>query len=303
MRHNESTGTTPLQIHRARAAGGFVHWSAAAFGVVLLALSPIACGLDPDDSGWGGPPVEPVATIAGADGPIWLGAPPPAPTVDDDVLAGVARSVVGVRAHGCGPTSRGSGFAVAPGLVVGAAHVVTGASNVEIAWDADGDGESVTSPAVVVAFDPARDLVLLRSEALVPPLQIGRVRFGITGAVLGYPQGQELAVSPARIEHRVAASMDWGDGSARNVYLVAADVHKGQSGGPLIDRDGRALGVAFAATRGLGEIGFALSRDELVGFLVASGVDARKNYLGDIVVEAQPERLSETSSGECRIGR
>lgn len=244
----------------------------------------------------------PVATIAGTDGPVWLGAPPATVTVDDQVLADVASGVVGVRAHGCGPSSQGSAFAVAPGLLVGAAHVVTGASSVEIAWDAGGGGH-VTSPAVVVAFDTARDLVLLRSGAMVPPLQIGRVRFGITGAVLGYPQSEGLAVSPARIEHVVRASMDWGDGSARNVYLVAADVHKGQSGGPLIDRDGNVLGVAFAAAQGLGEIGFALSRNELVGFLVASGVDVRDNYLGDTVVEAQLEEFSEVSSGECRIGR
>lgn len=270
--------------------------------MALLAVALVACGPDLDDSGWGGPPIVPVATIAGTDGPVWLGAPPAAVTVDDKVLADVARGVVGVRAHGCGPSSHGSAFAVAPGLLVGAAHVVTGASSVEIGWDAGGDGGHVTSPAVVVAFDTARDLVLLRTDARVPPLQIGRVRFGITGAVLGYPQGDGLAVSPARIEHVVRASMDWGDGSARNVYLVAADVHKGQSGGPLIDRDGYVLGVAFAASQGLGEIGFALSRNELIGFLVASGIDTRDNYRGDTVIEARPEQLSEVSSGECRIG-
>lgn len=269
--------------------------------MALLAVALVACGPDLDDTGWGGPPIVPVATITGADGPVWLGAPPAAVTVDDKVLADVAKGVVGVRAHGCGPASHGSAFAVAPGLVVGAAHVVTGAPSVEIAWN--GDGEPAVSGAVVVGYDIGRDLVLLRSDAAVPPLKIGRVRFGITGAVLGYPQGEGLAVSPARIEHVVAASMDWGDGSKRSVYLVAADVHKGQSGGPLIDRDGYVVGVAFAATQGLGEIGFALSRSELLGFLISAGVDARVDYLGDMVVEAQPEKLSEVSNGECRIGR
>ena len=271
--------------------------------MALLAVTLVACGPDLDDTGWGGPPIVPVASIAGADGPVWLGAPPAAVTVDDNVLADVAKGVVAVRAHGCGPSSHGSAFAVAPGLVVGAAHVVTGASSVEIAWNGDGDGEPAVSGAAVVGYDTGRDLVLLRSDATVPPLQIGRVRFGITGAVLGYPQGEGLAVSPARIEHVVAASMDWGDGSKRNVYLVAADVRKGQSGGPLIDRDGHVLGVAFAASQGLGEIGFALSRSELLRFLISAGVDARVDYLGDTAIEAQPDELSEVSNGECRIGR
>lgn len=302
MSRTEAAGIATLRHHRAHATERFVAWSVRGLGVALLTVALVACGPDLDDSGRGGPPIVPVDSIVSADGPIWLGAPPAAVTVDDKVLADVARGVVGVRAHGCGPARHGSAFAVAPGLLVGAAHVVTGASSVEIAWDADGDGEHVTYPADIVAIDPARDLVLLRSDAMAPPLQIGRVRFGITGAVLGYPQGEGLAVSPARIETVVAASMDWSDGPARTVYLVAADVRRGQSGGPLIDRDGRALGVAFAASQGLGEIGFALSRSELLGFLAAAGVEAKADYLGDTVITAQPENLREVSSGECRIG-
>jgi S1-C subfamily serine protease len=216
--------------------------------------------------------------------------------VDDDVRAGV----VAVHAFGCGPVSHGSAFAIAPGLLVGAAHVVAGSSSVEIAWQAgDGDG-LVTSPADIVGFDPARDLVLLRSDAPVPPLRIEWVRFGATGAVLGYLHGDRLEVSPARIEHFVRASGLWGDEVERNVYFLAADIHRGQSGGPLVDRGG-VVGVAFAAARRSDDVGFALSRGELVDFLVSWGVDVQLDYLGDTVIRAQPASLSVASTGDCRL--
>lgn len=275
---------------------------AVGLGAVLLAGGLSSCGRDPDDSGRGGPPVEPVDFIDSADGPLWLGAPPDSAAVDDEVLAEVARSVVAVRAHGCGPISRGSAFAIAPGLLVGAAHVVTGASSIEIESAHAVNGEPAAAGAVVVGYDTARDLVLLRSSVEAPPLRIDRVRLGISGAVLGFRGSEGLVVSPARIEHSVSATGWWGDGTRRSLYLVAADVRSGQSGGPLIDRDGAVVGVAFASAQGPRHIGFALSRDELTGFLVSAGVDARVSYLGDTVITAQPERLEEVPHGECRIG-
>ncbi|MXZ14031.1 MAG: trypsin-like peptidase domain-containing protein [Acidimicrobiales bacterium] len=272
-----------------------VLWAARSFGAVLLVGAMVACAADPDDSGRGRSPVATVASIPSADGPVWLGAPPAAVTVDDGVLV----SVVSVHAFGCGPVSHGSGFAVASGLLVGSAHVVAGASSVEIAWNAGGD-ELVTASADIVGFDPERDLVLLRSDAAVPPLRIERVRYGSTAAVIGYLQGERLEVTPARIEHLVRASGLWGDGIGRNVYFLAADVQKGQSGGPLVDRGG-VVGVAFATATGPDDIGYALSRGELLGFLTSSGVDVGIDYRGDAVIHAQPASLGVTSSGDCRL--
>ncbi|WP_419945159.1 S1 family peptidase [Candidatus Poriferisodalis sp.] len=267
-----------------------------------MAVGLCSCGRDPDDSGRGEPAGEPVAFIETSDGPVWLGAPPASATVDDKVLADVARGVAAVRAVGCGPVSQGSAFAVAPGLLVGAAHVVTGAPSIEIEWAPGAGSELTVSTAAVVGYDTARDLVLLRSDAEMAPLRVDRVRLGISGAVIGYRQGQGLVVSPARIEHHLAAFGWWGEGTKRNVYLVAADVRTGQSGGPLIDRDGSVVGVAFASVQGPRDIAFALSRGELLGFLASAGVDVQLNYLGETVITAQPGRLEEAPHGECRIG-
>ena len=251
-----------------------------ALAALALGAAAAACAPDPDDSGRGGPPVERVSFIESADGPLWLGAPPAAAMIDEQVLGAAARSVVPLRAIGCGPASNGTAFAVAPGLLVAAAHVIAGATSVEIDWPASSAAEPSTHLAEVVAFEEARDLALLRTDARVPPLEIDRARLGATAVVLGYSDGAALEVSGARVEHYVSAGGLWGTGTRRHVYVLAASVHAGQSGAPLVDRQGRVVGVVFGAFRGPADIGFALSRAELLGFLVSSGIDARIDYTG-----------------------
>ena len=219
--------------------------------------------------------------------------------VSDDALAEAAKGIVAVRARGCGPVANGTAFAVAPGLLVGAAHVIAGASSIEIEWPTSGSGDASIYPIDVVGFSEARDLALLRTDAGVPPLGINRARLGATGAVLGYREGSALEASPARIEHYVRATGLWGSGTARSVYVLAANVRTGQSGAPLIDQDGNVVGVAFGTVRGPSEIGFALSRAEMVGFLVSAGIDARVDYLGRTVINARIGELSVTPNGEC----
>ncbi len=117
--------------------------------------------------------------------------------------------------------------------------------------------------------------------------------------MLGYPEGAALEVSPARIEHYVSARGLWGDGTRRRVYLLAADVRAGQSGAPLIDQQGNVVGVAFGRVRGPSGIGFAFSRDDLLSFLVSSGIDARIDHLGRTVVSAASAELRQVPNGAC----
>ena len=275
--------------------------SLVALCALMLAAACLGCAPDPDDAGSAGEPPEPVVPIDGVDGPLWLGAPPTALTIDDDALAEVARAVVRLRARGCGPASNGTAFAVAPGLLVGAAHVIAGASETEIDVAAGESGAAVTFPTEVVGYSESRDLALLRTAAPVPPLGIDRGRLGAIAAVLGYPEGSSLEASPARIEHYVSASGLWGDGTRRRVYVLAVDIRAGQSGAPVVDQHGSVVGVTFATVQGLADVGFALNRDELVGFLASSGVDARIDYLGRTVVRAKPEELREVANGTCAL--
>lgn len=268
---------------------------------VVLGVGAAACAPDPDDAGWAGAPREPVSFIEGSDGLLWLGAPPATLAIADDELAEVAHGVLPLRAIGCGAVSDGTAFAVAPGLMVGAAHVISGASKVEVDVPSGDAGTAVAYPVEVVGYSEEHDLALLRTDARVSPLSIDRARLGGLAAVLGYPEGAALEASPARIEHYVSASGLWSDGLRRRVYVLAVNVRAGQSGAPLVDPQGSVVGVAFATTSGPADIGFALSREELLGFLVTSGVDARIDYLGRTVVRAEPGKLRQVPNGVCAL--
>ena len=292
---------TPHIRTRTRARSASAVALCAGLYALMLASTLAGCAPDPDDAGRAGEPPEPVAHIEGVDGPVWVGAPPAALTISDETLAEVARAVVPLRAMGCAPVSNGTAFAIAPGLLIGAAHVIAGASAVEIDVVAGESATAVSFPVEVVGFSEARDLALLRTDAPLPALGVDRGRIGATAAVLGYPEGSRLEASPARIEHYVSASGLWGDGTRRRVYVLAVNVRAGQSGGPLVDHQGNVVGIAFATVRGPTDVGFALNRDELVGFLASSGVDARIDYLGRTVVRAQPEELREVPNGRCAL--
>lgn len=77
------------------------------------------------------------------------------PTIDTE---SVSTATLRVRADGCGPrTELGTGTSIGDGLVVTAAHVVAGATQVEVI-----DGRGDTLAADVVWFDPALDVAALR---------------------------------------------------------------------------------------------------------------------------------------------
>jgi S1-C subfamily serine protease len=117
-------------------------------------------------------------------------------------------------------------------------------------------------------FDSDRDLAVLRVTGLgLPPLPIGSAGVGTTGAVFGHPRGQdEVAVSPAIIRQEVAAvGRDLYDSHAirRQVFILAANLEPGDSGGGLVDSTGRVVGVAFAIAPDRPGTAYALTDDEL----------------------------------------
>ena len=105
------------------------------------------------------------------------------------------KSIVLVEGHACGQIQEGSGFVYpTPGLVITNAHVVAGEDQT-LVEDQDGN----THDAVVVAFDPVRDLAILRVDGLdAPALELGSADPGDLGAVFGHPRGGPLRAAPAR---------------------------------------------------------------------------------------------------------
>ncbi len=201
----------------------------------------------------GFPPVFAQLAPASA-GPVAL---PPSSALAAAVRAGAA-STVKVVGIGCGQIQEGSGFVVAPGLVVTNAHVIAGIARPTVQ---DGAG---SHPVTVVSFDPAYDLAVLRVPALteqplaLDPDQVGR---GTQAAVLGYPGGGGFTYVPAGVMATFEAQGRdiYGQGlTVRQVYEIQATVRPGNSGGPLILPDGRVIGVVFSRSTTDDHIGYAL---------------------------------------------
>lgn len=199
-------------------------------------------------------------------GPGNVGAPP-TNVLAPDVAARVGSSTVRVEGEACDQIQAGSGWVAGADLVVTNAHVVAGERNTRVETS---DGRRLS--ATVVAFDPGRDVAVLRVRNLrLFALPRADGSDGISGAVFGYPGGGPLEISPARIAETVdAAGTDiYRTGrTRREVFVVAADLAPGDSGGPLVDQRGRMVGVAFAIDPGEEGTAYALTRAEVDAVLV-----------------------------------
>jgi len=198
------------------------------------------------------------------------GPPPAASGLSDAVVRRVTASTVRVEGLACQRLQDGSGFAVAPDLVATNAHVVAGERRTNVFRP---DGRRLA--ATVVLFDSDRDLALLRVAGLgQAPLVVGSGRVGQSGAVFGHPEGvAEVVVAPAAVRQEVAATgRDLYDSrpTRRDVYILAANLHPGDSGGALVDSTGSVTGVAFAIAPDRPGTAYALATKELSAVLAAN---------------------------------
>lgn len=187
-------------------------------------------------------------------------------------------STVKIVGEGCGDIQEGSGFVVAPGVVVTNAHVVAGIAHPVV------EDEAGTHQTTVVSFDPSFDLAVLRVSGLDdPPLTLDpdSVDRGQQAVVLGYPGGGPFTAVPAGVMAAFEAEGRniYGQGlTLRDVYEIQAVVRPGNSGGPLIALDGQVIGVVFSRSTTNGDVGYALSS---TGVLPGGGGRARHGRRGD----------------------
>jgi S1-C subfamily serine protease len=188
----------------------------------------------------------------------------PAPTggLAADVYERVAPSIVKVESPVCDRIQEGSGYVVAPERVLTNAHVVAGGSETDV-LTADGRAHDAT----IIGFDPSRDVSLLRVPGLGRAPLAGDVgAVDGTGSVIGYPGGGPQTESPARIAEEIDArgtDIYRDDETTRRVYVLAAALHPGDSGAPLLDQDGDVVGLAFAVDPGDDATAYALTNAEV----------------------------------------
>jgi S1-C subfamily serine protease len=150
------------------------------------------------------------------------------------------------------------------GLVVTNAHVVAGVERPKVI---DANGRHSTT---VIWFNPDLDLAILRANNLAgSPLSLvdQTVTNGTQAAVLGYPGGGAFQADPAAtIDAFTATGRNiYGQESAtREIYSLKAEVISGNSGGPLVNKDGAVVGVVFARSVTYDQVGYALTMPQVV---------------------------------------
>ena len=180
----------------------------------------------------------------------------------------------------------GSGFLYDDrGHIVTNFHVIEGADEITVSFD-----QVECCPAEIVGLDPSTDLAVIRvrREDLPRPLALAdsnALRVGQFVVAIGNPFGLEQAMTFGIISAlgRVIQSPD-GRFVGEAIQTDAA-VNPGNSGGPLLDLNGRVVGVTsqiISPVRGSSGVGFGIPANtvaRVVEALIADGRYAHP-YLG-----------------------
>lgn len=192
--------------------------------------------------------------------------------------------------HAPGSTWTGSGFYVAPALLVTNAHVVDGAREMRVA---SFEGTFDAEPVIV---DHRNDLALVRARgAPAAPLMSFRAGHGpVLGESvhsLGYPLSGILGSGP-QVASGVVSGLLGPDDDLRLVQNTAP-IQPGSSGGPLLDEGGLVIGVASAS----------LVRGQNVNFAIRAALAATLVEVAGLTPTQEPQRPARSLVEIVREGR
>lgn len=184
----------------------------------------------------------------------------------------------------CASATTGTGFMVAPGLIITNDHVISECGRIEIVAN---DGRR---PATLVDAESTIDLALLRVYGL--PKNFAKVRsefpleLGEQVMVFGFPLSGALSSTGNFTIGNVSSLRGLRDAAGQ--IQITAPVQPGNSGGPIIDTKGQVVGVvrskldALKTARSIGDIpqnvNFGISLSVLVDFLEKNRVPFQTGY-------------------------
>jgi S1-C subfamily serine protease len=190
---------------------------------------------------------------------------------------------------GGGGEATGSGFVVdKEGTIVTNAHVVGDAEDVQVRFKEDGD----LVDAKVVGKDPSTDVAVLKvdpSDADLQPLPLGSsgdAQVGDAVVAIGNPFGYTRSVTTGIVSAKQRQITAPNGFSIENVIQTDAAINPGNSGGPLLDADGRVIGInsqiATGGSQGSVGIGFAVPIDTVKDLLptLKQGEEVERAYIG-----------------------
>jgi S1-C subfamily serine protease len=216
---------------------------------------------------------------------------PAALSMDEQVNVGVYsavnRSVVNITtADGVGmfggemETGSGSGFLIdEQGHVLTNYHVVEGAEALQVTLH-----DGTTQEAEVVGVDPSNDVAVLRigrvDASVATPLEMGDSAGLVVGQkvlAVGNPFGLERTLTTGIISALDRSMRAKNGRQIKGIIQTDAAINPGNSGGPLLDSQGRVIGMTTAIISQVGQsagIGFAIpvgAIKRILGSLIENG--------------------------------
>jgi len=210
-----------------------------------------------------------------------------------------SESVVSIKAQ----MSRGTGVILTQdGYIVTCNHVLQGCNTIKV-----GQGEK-TYNAKIVGTDPYNDVALLKAEKCeFKPIEMTdseKLNVGQYVIALANPfnRNQPTATS-GMITSTKSTIKGWrGSTAMENVIATDAQLNPGFSGGPLIDVQGRLIGIntAYVWQRG---IAIPANKVKAIADRLMTGKIAQRGYLGIIAnTVAIPEEIAEQAGLEQETG-
>jgi serine protease Do len=232
---------------------------------------------------------SPAATDPVGNGTIVAVTPAPAASTTGDPVVDVATrvspAVVTITASGVssgfGPfnmpaTGVGSGVIVrADGWILTNAHVVEGAQSLTVTLK---DGREFDGQ--VVESDTDKDLAVVKVDASdLPTAEIGSskdLEVGQLVIAIGSPLGQFTNSVTSGVLSAIGREIQVPDEQTGRVHTLSnllqtdAAINPGNSGGPLLDANGRIIGINTAVAGGANGIGFAIPIDDAAEIMSAA---------------------------------
>jgi len=188
------------------------------------------------------------------------------------VLAAIQPAVVSIKTQAYqrgrffAAQGAGSGFLLtADGEVLTNAHVVAGATSIEVMLN----GERTGRPADLIGADTGADIALvkIRDASNLPVATLGKsgdLRVGDSVVAIG--NALDLGATPTVTEGIVSAldrTIEVPGEALSGLIQTDAAINRGNSGGPLVDAQGRVVGVNTVVAGDAQNIGFALAIDRV----------------------------------------
>ena len=182
----------------------------------------------------------------------------------------------------------GSGFIISPdGYIVTNNHVIDKAMDIKVTLD---DGTEL--PAKLIGADPKSDLAVVKIDAKKTLATISwgdsdALKLGDQILAIGNPFGIGTTVTAGIVSAR---GRDLHSGPYDDFIQIDAPINHGNSGGPLVDGDGKVVGIntaIYSPNGGSVGVGFAIPSDQaraIVAKLIKSG-SIEHGFIG---VQIQP---------------